>query len=153
MPVNLKRKVFNSCVLPVLTYGLEAATMSVEQMRRLAVTQRSMERRMIGVTLRDRVRNVEVRKLTKVVDIVERVSRLKWQWAGHIARQENSRWTKRVTLWRPRQSARRRGRPPTRWADDIKSVAGTNWSRVAQDRKTWKYLEEAFVQEWMRRGC
>ena len=33
-----------------------------------------------------------------------------------------------------------------RWADDIKKVAGTEWMRMAKDRKKWKSLEEAYVK-------
>ncbi|CAH2251132.1 jg11818 [Pararge aegeria aegeria] len=54
--------------------------------RRLRVTQRAMERAMLGVSLRDQIRNEEIRRRTRVTDIAQRVARLKWQWAGHIAR-------------------------------------------------------------------
>ncbi|CAG9103151.1 unnamed protein product [Plutella xylostella] len=30
------------------------------------------------------------------------VSKLKWQWAGHIARRTDGRWSRRVLKWRPR---------------------------------------------------
>jgi hypothetical protein len=54
--------------------------------RRLNVTQRAMERAMLGVSLRDRIRNDEIRKRTKVTEIARRIADLKWQWARHIAR-------------------------------------------------------------------
>ncbi|CAH2239741.1 jg12161 [Pararge aegeria aegeria] len=52
--------------------------------KRLRVTQRAMERAVLGVSLRDRIRNVEIRRRTIVTDIAQRVAKLKWQWAGHI---------------------------------------------------------------------
>ncbi|CAH2267845.1 jg12922 [Pararge aegeria aegeria] len=42
-----------------------------------------MERAMLGVSLRDRIRIVEIYKRTRVTDIAGRVTKLKWQWAGH----------------------------------------------------------------------
>ncbi|CAH2263450.1 jg13909 [Pararge aegeria aegeria] len=91
--------------------------------RRLRVTQRVMERAMLGVSLRDRIRNVEIRRRTRVTDIVQRVAKLKWQWAGHIVRRKDGRWGTKVLEWQPRTGKRSVGRPKTSWRDDIKRVA------------------------------
>lgn len=111
-----------------------------------------MGRRMLGISLRDRVRNREIRDRTKVTDIVEKVATLKWRGAGHIARREDGQWTKAVVQWRPRQHSRKRGRPPTRWTDDIIKTTGTRWELKARNRQRWKEMEEAYVQEWIRKG-
>ncbi|CAH2234106.1 jg1185 [Pararge aegeria aegeria] len=42
---------------------------------------------------------------------------------------------------------RYRGRPCTRWDDDIKKIAGPQWIQIAQDRERWQVLEEAFTEE------
>jgi len=47
---------------------------------------RSMERIMLGLSLRDRVPNTEVRRRSGVTDCITRISTLKWNWAGHLAR-------------------------------------------------------------------
>ncbi|CAH2232298.1 jg21680 [Pararge aegeria aegeria] len=80
-------------------------------MRRLRVTQRAMERAMIGVSLRDRIRNVEIRRRTRVTDIAQRVAKLKWQWAGHIVRRKDGRWGPKVLEWQPRTGKRSVGDP------------------------------------------
>ncbi|RVE54773.1 hypothetical protein evm_000540 [Chilo suppressalis] len=92
--------------------------------RRLKVTQRAMERAMLRVSLRDRIRNEEIRKRTKVTDIAHRIANLKWQWAGHIARRTDGRWGGKVLEWRPRTGKRSVGRPPTRWTDDLAHIKG-----------------------------
>lgn len=51
---------------------------------------------MLGVSLRDKSRNEEIRQRTKVIDIAERINKLKWQWAGLLE-------------WRPRLSKREVG--------------------------------------------
>ena len=66
---------------------------------------------MLGVSLRDRIRNEEIRRRTKVTDIARKISNLKWQWAGHIARRTDNRWGKKVLEWRPRTGRRSVGRP------------------------------------------
>ena len=48
-------------------------------LRKLKVTQRAMERAILGVSLRDRIRNEEIRRGTKVTDIARRIAKLKWQ--------------------------------------------------------------------------
>ncbi|CAH2267916.1 jg8378 [Pararge aegeria aegeria] len=88
----LKTKVFEQCVLPVMTYGSETWSLTMGPIRRLRVTQRAMERAMLGVSLRDQIRNAEIRRRTRVTDIAQRVAMLKRQWAGHIVRRKDGRW-------------------------------------------------------------
>lgn len=152
IPINLKRKVYDACILPVSTYGLETTTLTQKSAERLRTTQRAMERSMLGISLRDKIRNTEIRRRTKVKDIIERVAELKWRWVGHVARQDTNKWTIRVIKWRPRQTKRSIGRPQKRWLDDIKEFVGRNWHQLALDRMTWKNLEEAYVQQWTNKG-
>ena len=152
LPQCLKTKVYDQCVLPVMTYGSETWSLTMGLIRRLKVTQRAMERAMLGVSLRDHIRNEEIRKRTKVTDIARRIAKLKWQWAGHIARRTDGRWGRKVLEWRPRTGRRSVGRPPTRWTDDLARVAGIRWMRDAQDRSLWRRLGEAYVQQWTSFG-
>nr|XP_026485065.1 uncharacterized protein LOC113392732 [Vanessa tameamea] len=69
IPQCLKIKVFDQCVLPVMTYSSETWSFTMGLIRRLKVTQRAMERSMLGVSLRDRIRNEEIRRRTKVTDV------------------------------------------------------------------------------------
>ena len=150
IPVCLKRKVFNQCVLPVMTYGAETLTLTKKSINKLQVTQRAMERAILGISLRDKIQNNEIRRRTGVADVVRRITTLKWNWAGHIARTTDDRWTKKILEWRPRHEAyRNRGRPPTRWTDDIKRIKH-NWMQTAQCREEWHRLREAYVQQWTR---
>ncbi|CAG9116951.1 unnamed protein product [Plutella xylostella] len=140
IPQCLKTNVFNQCVLPVMTYGAETWCFTKGLIHKLRVAQRAMERAMLGVSLRDRIRNEEIRRRTKVTDIAKRISTLKWQWAGHVARRADDRWSRKVLEWRPRVGKRRVGRPPTRWSDDLRKVAGSRWMQMAGDRLGWRSL-------------
>ncbi|CAH2234448.1 jg6125 [Pararge aegeria aegeria] len=69
-----------------MTRGSETWSLTMGLIKRLRATQRAMERAMLGVSLRDLIRNVEIRRRTIVTDIAQRVAKLKWQWTGHIVR-------------------------------------------------------------------
>lgn len=135
-----------------MTYGAETWPFTAGLVHKFAVAQRAMERAMLGVSLADKIRNEIIRQRTKVADITQRISSLKWQWAGHVCRRMDGRWAKKTLEWRPRSGRRSVGRPMTRWDDDLRVVAGSRWMRVAGDRGSWRSLKEAYVQQWMNRG-
>ncbi|MCL1440826.1 hypothetical protein, partial [Enterobacter hormaechei] len=145
LPLSLKKKVYDSCILPVLTYGAETWRLTKRVQLKLRTTKQAMERKMIGVTLRDKKRAEWVREQTGVKDTLVEIKRKKWTWAGHVMRRQDNRWSLRVTEWIPREGKRCRGRQKVRWADEIKKFAGINWSQLAQDRGNWRLMREAFA--------
>lgn len=144
--INIKSKLFNTCILPVLTYGCQSWTLNQDILKKLATCQYAMERSMLNIKKSDRLKNLVIRNKTKTTDVTIKIKRLKWRWAGHVIR-GHDKWSKRVTRWYPREGKKKRGRPHKRWDDDIRQVAGVMWNRVAQERKEWKRLEEAFA-DW-----
>lgn len=51
------------------------------------MAQRTLERSMMGLLLKDRVPNmIPIRQRTKAKDIIDRIGSLKWNWSGHIVR-------------------------------------------------------------------
>ena len=93
-----------------MTYGAETWTLTKLQERKMAVTQRSMERSLLNIRKRDKIQNEVIRSRTKVVDIIDKVQCMKGLWAGHIARMSNTRWAKIMSEWTPREETRVRGR-------------------------------------------
>ena len=106
-----------------------------------------MERRMLNVKLKDRVRNTITRQRTRVTNIVQYVTNTKWKWAGHIARMKDNGWTIRSTE-RQIKGVRSVGRPKRPWRDDIVGQQGVLWTRVAKDRESWKTLAEGYFLQW-----
>jgi hypothetical protein len=119
IPQSLKTKVFNECVLPVMTYGAKTWTLTARLVHKFKVAQRAMDRAMLGVSLRDRILNQVIRQRTKVTDITHHISMLNWQWAGHISRRTDNRWGNWVLKWRPRFGRRSVGSPQARWSDNL----------------------------------
>uniref|UniRef100_A0A914UST4 Reverse transcriptase domain-containing protein n=1 Tax=Plectus sambesii TaxID=2011161 RepID=A0A914UST4_9BILA len=132
---KLRAHLFNSTVLPALIYGSETWSLTKKDAEKLAVTERAMERRLLKISLHDRIPNKRVRELSKVKDVVNAATRSKLRWAGHIARYTDGRWTSSVTEWFPRDVKRTRGRPATRWEDSIAKEFGRQWRRGACDRR------------------
>ena len=100
--INLKRKTFNTCIKPAIAYGCETWMMTKGIKQKLEVCQRLMKRKMLGVNLKDSIKNTaltEIRKRTGVTDIVEHIAAAKWRWAGHVNRMSDNQWTVRTTEW------------------------------------------------------
>jgi hypothetical protein len=70
---NLKTKIFNQCVLPVMTYGAETWTLTAWLVHKFKVAQRAIKRAIFGVSQRDRIRNEVTWQKTKVTDIAHRI--------------------------------------------------------------------------------
>lgn len=143
--LTIKRKTFNTCILPCLIYGCETWALSKFHRDKLQSCQRAMERSMMNIRKLDKINNKTIRTKTKVTDILTKIDEQKWRWAGHTMRNINEKWSKVITNWYPRDGKRKKGRPAKRWEDEIRLTAGPYWRRAALDRIHWKELEEAFA--------
>ena len=132
-----------------ILHRVETWSLNKQMTNKLRTAQRAMERKMLDLKLKDKIPCAEIRKRTKIIDIIEYTLKQKWKWAGHIARLKDNRWTRRCTEWQPRRGKRSRGRPSRRWQDDITEKEGTTWIRKATDRRRWKTLMEGYILQWM----
>lgn len=62
--INLKTNVFNTCILSLMTYGMETIPLTIKAADKLYTIQGTIERTMIGVGLEDRYRNKPVSQKT-----------------------------------------------------------------------------------------
>ncbi|CAH2235771.1 jg7629 [Pararge aegeria aegeria] len=65
------------------------------------------------------IRIEELRRKNRATDIAQLVAKLKWQWAGPIARSGDKL---EVLEWRPRSGKK---------SDDVRRVAGSRWKQAA----------------------
>ena len=68
LPMSLKRKVFNQCALPAMTYGCQTWSLTKTLVKKPETSQRAMERKMLHVKLKDRIRNTIIRQRTRATD-------------------------------------------------------------------------------------
>ena len=63
IPLRLKAKIYETIIRPALTYGSEGWAMKVTNKRKIATTEMRMLRGILGVSRRDHMRNVEIRRI------------------------------------------------------------------------------------------
>ncbi|KAE9419643.1 hypothetical protein Angca_009806, partial [Angiostrongylus cantonensis] len=119
---RLRAHLFDSTVLPALTYASETWSLRKQDEGSLNVIERAVESTMLGVSrftqVRDGIRGSDLRQRSKIKDAVlcaTKQSRMRW--AGNVMRMNGNRWTRAVSDWISRDVKRTAGRPPTRWSE------------------------------------
>ncbi|PIO70977.1 hypothetical protein TELCIR_07139 [Teladorsagia circumcincta] len=90
LDARVKARVFNTDVLPALTYGSETWSTIKEEERKLTSTQWAIERTMCAVILMHKIPASEIRRRTGVRDVIETTYDSKKRAAGHVARLNDS---------------------------------------------------------------
>ena len=144
---KLKCTIITSCVLPTLTYGCQTWSLTQKIKNRIDTTQNAMERSLLNIKRRDKVKQKIIKgKLKYNLEFARRIKRLKWDWAGHVARANGKSWIWKTTNWL-NLSGRKRGRQRTRWGDDIANMLQHRlYHRIAQERLEWARLREAYAR-------
>ena len=83
-------KVYDQCIFPTITYGAETWNLTKRLSLELRPMHRAHERIILNLTWKDGKTAKWIRQ-NKVKDIHETISKLKWNWAGHIARMTDTR--------------------------------------------------------------
>lgn len=102
----------------------------------------------MGIKWSDKVSNKQLYERVNIEKVGNRIMRLKFVYAGHLIRKKEFNWTRQILDWTPYGSVRRRGRPATRWTDDIINAVGTLWKSNVHRRLAWKKIGEAYAQRW-----
>ncbi|GFV46382.1 endonuclease-reverse transcriptase [Trichonephila clavipes] len=124
----------------------ETWTLNLETIRALETFERKALRTIFG-PVKDqgcwRTRyNFELYRLYKEPQVTQEVIRKnRLRWLGHIWRSPEHNQTRAYTFKNP-MGSRTRGRPPTRWIDDVENDVKTlnikNWQRDAAYRWNWR---------------
>ncbi|KAK6752321.1 hypothetical protein RB195_003627 [Necator americanus] len=152
---RLRAHLFNTTVLPALTYASETWAFRKQEENVVSIIERAIERVMLGVSrftqVRDGIRSPLLRQRSKIRDAAAFAKESKIRWAGHVMRFNDNRWTRAVSDWVPRDIKRTTGRPPTRWSDfftkslkekydalRVPRERRNHWATLARDRDKWK---------------
>ena len=66
----LKKKVVEQYIIPTFTYGCDTWPLKINNVQKIRSTQRAMERKILGISLLDKVRHTDIREKTKFKDVV-----------------------------------------------------------------------------------
>lgn len=144
-----KMRIYKALIRPVVTYGSETWTMTVDDEENLRRIERKIVRRIYGPVFENeawRIRyNEEINNILNKEDIVRFIKSQRLRWFGHVERMEEDRMPKRV-LKGKMYGARRRGRPRLRWADDVvqdlEAMGIRGWGTRLKDRPIWRQIVE-----------
>uniref|UniRef100_A0A7I4XU18 Reverse transcriptase domain-containing protein n=1 Tax=Haemonchus contortus TaxID=6289 RepID=A0A7I4XU18_HAECO len=133
--IRLRAHLFDTAVLPALTYTSETWTLRKQDEHATQVQKG--------------IRSSELRQRTKIRDAVDYAKKSKIRWAGHVMRFSDDSWTRAVTDWIPRDIKRTPGRLPTRWSDFFTKALNErnvdppvpgliHWATQARNRDEWR---------------
>jgi hypothetical protein len=153
---NLKIKIYETVIMPVVLYGCETWSLTLREEHRLRVFENRELRRIFGPKKEEdgswrKLHNDELHSLYSSPNIVRMIKSRRMRWAGHVARMREGRGVYRVLIGRS-EGKRPLGRPRRRWEDNIKMdlreiwINGANWIQLSQNRVQWR----AFVNTVMK---
>ena len=135
-------ELYESLVISILLYGAESWPLSVTQMKKLEAAHHKFQRRLLGITWRDKVSD-DIRKKTGSRKLENIIKERRLRWLGHVLRMDNSRTARQATHWELRGYKRKPGRPRKNWVDviklDLENMEST-WEEaeeLANDKAEW----------------
>ena len=147
IPVYIKKKIYNTYILPVVMYGLECVNWTSRLCCKIETFQNNMMRIMTGKTLLDKIKIEDLRATTGLVPIMNIIKSKTLKLFGHIKR--SPKGLVKVCVEGRIPGKRGRGRPPTRWLDNVKKWSGLTIDKLntaTKDRDSWRKISYVGAQ-------
>jgi hypothetical protein len=157
---NLKIRIYNTVILPVVLYGCETWSLTLREEHRLRVLEDRVLRRIFGPK-RDEVtgkwrklQTKELHDLRSLPSIIRIIKSRRMRWVGNVARMGEKRNTYRLVVERP-EGKRPLRKPTHRWVDNIRmdlvevEWGYVGWIDLAQDCDRWRALVNSVLNLWV----
>ena len=108
VPPHVKGNINKMIVQPAMLFGMETVPVTSSHVKKLEVTEMKMCRWACGHTLRDHVRNENIKERLKVESIADRCRKARLRWVGHVKRRDQD-YLGRKTLEMVPPGRRKRG--------------------------------------------
>ena len=108
-PLEMKGRVYASCVRNSMTYGSE-----------FEIAEMQMIRWMCGISLKDKRTNEDLRRLVGVEPITTFIRSGRLRWYGHVMRKGDKDWVKKCMKYRV-EGRRPVGRPRKTWLESVEA--------------------------------
>ena len=142
VPIATKVRTYLLYVLPVVLYGLDCITWDQKLSQSIEVFQNHVMRFITGHRLIDRTRITTLRSKTSLTPLFDKIKCKTLKLYGHIKRSTTG--VSKICLEGMVDGKRSRGRPKTRWRDNIASWSTLpDWlsiSQYAQNREFWRQI-------------
>ena len=139
--MKAKRQTIDSYIFPSVLYGAETITWTPTLLNKMHVFQNHLMRWMSGYRLNDRIPISTLKSLTQLKDITANIKKRKVAWYGHLRR---STVPAKTIMEGPIPGYRKRGRPSSRWLQDIKDWTGCDFPQL--------FVSSTNRDEWLRIG-
>ncbi|XP_055385812.1 uncharacterized protein LOC129614885 [Condylostylus longicornis] len=126
MLIDNKVRIYKTCVRPIMTYAVETRADTAKTEQILRRTEMKTLRQICGYTLRDKIRNEDIRSTCEIQDVVRWTRCRRRNWRDHVNRMSENRIAKIAMNNRP-STRRPVGRPPKRWNEC--------WTSSSQDQE------------------
>ena len=130
----------------IFLYNSELWTLTKKLEDTVDIFQRTFLRRILGVTWRDKISNVELLSKTKQNTWSTKIKERRLHWYGHLLRLPSETPAKKALEEAKRPAKKPRGKPKYIWIKQIeKDLCELNMSELeiyetACDRKRWRTL-------------
>ena len=123
-----KLRIYQSCVLSTLLYGLECWWMTEQDLSKLASFHTANLREILRIFWPQKISNNQLLRQTKQEDIRTLVNRRRWRWISHVMPKASNNIAKIAMHWTP-EGKRSRGHPKTTWHRTVeKRLRGLDYS-------------------------
>ena len=108
--MRVKSKFHKVIVRPALIYELETAPLKKISEKKMDMAEMKILRWIVGITKRDRIRNMNIRRTVKVVEISKKIQETRLSRYEHLKRRNYKNLMEREAMEMEVQEYRKRGR-------------------------------------------
>ena len=141
VPLHVKAGIYNTYILPVVTYGLECVNWTTKLCSKIETFQNHIMRCMTNHHLTDHIEIKELRRITSLKPIMAIIRSRTLKLYGHIKRSQSG--LSKLCLEGLVEGKRSRGRQPKRWRDNIYEWSGLTLptlNRTVLNRNLWRRM-------------
>ena len=142
IPVDLKLKILECLVWPVMLYGCETWTTKKAEEKKIEAAEMWFYRRLLRVSWKERRTNDSILKeLGRDRKLLTIICQKKLKYVGHASRNTQTDLMKTVLQGKV-QSKRKQGRPAASYISSLKSIGLTQQiiSKESRDREGWRRI-------------
>ena len=120
LTINIKIRIFNTTVKPVLLYGAETQGTTAATLKKIQTFISICIRKILRILWSEAISNRELRKRTKQQPAEYEILQRRWRWIEHALQKPVTCVIHQALTWKP-QGKRKRGRPRNTWRRDLEA--------------------------------